>query len=111
MKKVKNEKVLKNRRKAASRGKVIRVSDTVWNYLNDRRLNSRTSSWDKFFRSVFGLKNRKGEEQPLVTGWLEVNTGRFYLKQAEANGAAVVAAARAGIKKYVRPIKMREIRW
>lgn len=55
------------------------------------------------------MPDRKSQASPLVTGWLEVNTGKFYLNRAEARGAAVVAAARKGTKKFHAPIKMREV--
>ena len=109
------EKVLPNRkrkRKRASKGRTLRVSDAVWNYLEKRRTNgARNLSWDRFLRRVLGLPDRSGSEQPLVEGWLEVATGRFYLRKDEANGAAVVAAAKAGRKVPIKPIRLREVRW
>lgn len=102
------ERVLKNRRKKASKGKTLRVSDAVFAHLNKRR-NGR--SWDKMLRSAFGLRDRRGNAQPLIEGWIEVNTGTFYLKKNEAYGAAVMEAARAGLKVIKQPIKLREVRW
>lgn len=105
------ERVLKNRRKRASKGKTIRVSDPVLFMLEKRRSNGRKLSWDAFFRRVFGMPDRRGNLAPLVEGWLEVNSGRFYLNKAEANGAAVFESARRKTKNIIKPIRMREVRW
>ena len=105
-----NEIALRNRkRKKASKGKPIRVSDLVYNTLNSQRLNKRSLSWDAFMRIILGLPNRKGEVKPLLEGWLEVNSGQFYLNEKDANGAAVVLMAKKKTKKYLKPIRMREV--
>ena len=98
---------LPNRRKRASKGRVIRVSDEVWNLLQKKRQGR--LSWDTLLRRMLGLPKRNGEPQPLVEGWLEITTGRFFLDEAEARGEAVMAAARAGTKKVNQPIRMREL--
>lgn len=100
-------KVLKTRRKRASKGSPIRISDEVRAFLEKKRQGR--SSFDSLFRRMFGLPNRKGEPQPLLEGWLEVNTGRFYFEEADARGASVIAAAKAKTKKVKQPIRMREV--
>lgn len=60
-------------------------------------------------RRMFGLPDRKGTEQRLVEGWLEITTGKFYLAEDEARGASVMAAAKAKTKKVNQPIRMREV--
>lgn len=102
------ERVLRNRRRKASKGKLIRVSDEIYALLNRNRSRA---SWDCLLRRIFGLPNRKGEPQPLLIGWLEVNTGQFYLEEAEARGASVMVSAKAKTKKFRQPIKMREVVW
>ena len=102
--------VMKNRRKKPSVGRVIRVSDEVWKHIAERRAGRRMS-WDRFFRNFLGLPDRNGNNVPLIEGWLEVNTGKLYLKQAEAKGAAVMEAAKQRTKAVRKPIRMREIRW
>lgn len=107
---MKRMKVLPNRRKRASKGRLIRVSDEVFNLLHKKRARfSKRMSWDCLLRRMFGLPTRKGDPQPLVEGWLEVNTGQFYLDEAEARGASVVAAARAKTKKCKQPLRMKEV--
>lgn len=103
------EKVLRSRRKRASKGRVIRISNDVFAYLNKRRLNNSKLSWDEYFRLTNGLPDRQGVIQPLLEGWLEVSTGKFYFDEADANGAAVMVAARAKTKKGHKPIKLREV--
>lgn len=102
--------VLKNkRRKKASKGRVIRVSDEVYKFLNARRLNRTSQSWDQYLRKFLALPDRAGNEQPILEGWIEKRTGKFYLSEAEAAGAAVVEMAKARTKKYLAPIYVREI--
>lgn len=98
-------KTLPNRRKKASKGKLIRISDDVFNLLQKKRQGK---SWDSLMRRMLGLPDRAGITQPLVVGWLDQDTGQLYLDEAEARGAAVVAAAKRGTKKIKQPIKMRE---
>ena len=100
-------KVLRNRRKRASKGSPIRVSDEVRAHLEKKR-QGRTS-FDSLLRRMLGLPKRSGEKQPLVEGWLEITTAKFFLDEADANGAAVVAAAKAKTKKINKPIRMREV--
>lgn len=107
----KAKKLARKKRKKASKGKAIRISDEVHNFLIQKKNNGRTQSWDCFFRSVFGLPKRNGDSQKLLEGWLEQNSGQFYLKMAEANGASVVEAVKAGRKTPIKPMKMREVRW
>lgn len=101
------EKVLKNRRRRASKGSPIRVSDLVRATLEKKRQGR--ASFDALLRKMLGLPKRNGEKQPLVEGWLEITTAKFYLDEAEANGAAVVAAAKNKTKKFNKPIRMREV--
>lgn len=112
--KAKATKVLRGRRKKASKGRVIRLSDDVLAYFENKRGDGKTKnarSWDEFFRRVFGLPKRSGEEQILVEGWLEINTGLLFLTEAEARGRAVMEAVKQGKKTVAKPIRMREVRW
>lgn len=107
---MKKIKVLPNRRKFASKGRPVRLSDDIYNLLDKKRSRfTKRLSFDCLLRRVFGLPNRRGEPQPLVEGWLEVNSGKFYLDEADARGAAVIEAARARTKKVKRPLRMREV--
>lgn len=97
------------RRKKASKGRVIRISDDVYKILNERRLKGLRLSWDEYIRRMIGLPTRKGEPQILLEGFLEKNTGKFFLDEAEARGQSVLEAARKKTKKFLAPIKMREV--
>ncbi len=104
------EKVLRNRkRKPASKGRVIRVSDDVWKYLQLRRRKDGRESHDCLLRRTFGLDQRNGDPNPLLVGWVEVNTGKFFLDEADARGASIQAAVKRGIRKVDKPIRVREI--
>lgn len=94
------------KRKKASKGRIIRVSDRVYSHLNKNRAKR---SFDELFRKMFGLPDREGTPQPLVEGWIEITTGQFFLDEADARGASVVAAARAKTKNVNKPIKVREL--
>lgn len=111
--------MLKGRkRKKASKGHVIRVSDLTLDYINKQRLNNRRLSHDAYLRSAFGLPDRNSEAQwrkdgrpcLVVEGWLEVTTGQFYLDEKDANGASIVEAAKLKTYRNKKPIHMREIR-
>ncbi len=102
------EKVLRSRRRRkASKGRVLRVSDDVFAYLNRKRAKR---SFDCLFRTLLGLPDREGIPQPLLEGWLEITSGRFFFNAAEARGEAVMAAARAKSKSVNKPLKMREVK-
>jgi hypothetical protein len=109
------ERKLPSRRKKASKGKVIRVSNLVYEMLNKQRYGK---SWDNLFRKMFGFPDRAGNTQPLVEGVLETMTGKFLLKdvdmkwdrlEEDAYEIAILTAARRKEKRVSRPIKMREI--
>ncbi len=102
------EKVLRNRkRKPASKGRVIRVSDDVWNYLQPRRRKDGRESHDCLLRRIFGIDQRSGDPNPLLIGW--VAEGRFFFEEADARGVCVTAAVKRGTRKVPAPVKMREI--
>jgi len=113
VKKVGESRTLKGRKRKVSRGEVLRVSEETHAFLNGKRIGTKAKapSWDNFFRSVFGREKRNGERQPLIVGWVEIHSGRFFLRRSEARGQAVVEAAKRGVKNITPPIKMREIRW
>lgn len=113
------ERVLKNprKRKKASKGHVIRVSDLVRASLDSRRLNNRSLSHDSYLRGVLGLPDRTHEQQwiaagrpPILTeGYIEPLSGRFFEDEADANGAMIVEAAKRKTKKWVKPIRVRQV--
>lgn len=108
------ERKLKTRKRRVSSGRAVRISNAVINYLEKRRQGLR--SYDALLRRMFGLEDWRGNPQPLVEGCLEVTTGKFFLKttnwddvEAQANGAAVIAAVARKTKKVNKPIRLREI--
>lgn len=101
------EKVLKFKRKKISKGRVIRISDQVFTFLEKKRA-ARGISFDNLLRKIFGIPKRDGSPNPILVGWLEITTGRFFLDEGEARGAACIAAARAKSKRPNAPVKMRE---
>lgn len=118
------ERVLKSRkRKPASKGHVIRVSDLVLSCIDEQRRNRRRLSHDAYLREVFGLPSREDELQWIRDGrpalkaevWIDgfllpgQNSGAFYAEEKDANGAAIQAFAKKLIKKFMKPIKMREV--
>lgn len=109
------ERKLRNRKKKASLGRVIRVSDPVYETLNVQR---RGRSWDWLMRRLLGLPDRAGNEQRLVEGVLEVLTGKFFLKEPsiawgsveqDAYEVGFVAAAKQNRKYVPKPIKLKEL--
>lgn len=110
------ERKLPVRRRKASKGHVIRVSDDVYSHLNKQRYGK---SWDSFFRRMLGLPDREGNEPRLIEGVLETMTGRFFLRPTKevawdnllenAYEVAILEAARLKVKQVNRPAKMREI--
>lgn len=106
---------LRNRRKRASKGRLIRISDLVYDALNKNRMRM---SWDCLLRRMLGLPDRYGNEQTLIEGLLEQNTGRFFLKrpdvrwsalEEDAYEVAILAAAKARTKRVRAPLRMREL--
>jgi hypothetical protein len=102
------------KRKKASNGRAVRLSDELLNYIHPRIKGLR--SYDAYFRKVFGLDDWRGNPQPLVEGCLEVTTGQFFIKtgtwpevEAVANGAAVIEAVKRKTKKVNKPLRLREI--
>lgn len=105
---------LRSKRKKRPEGRAVRLSKLALDYVETRRQGYR--SFDAWFRKQFGLPDWRGNPQPLVEGMLEVTSGRFILKtsdwasvEAEANGAAVVEAAKLKTKRVRKPLRMREI--
>lgn len=106
---------LAGRRKRASKGRIIRISDLVYETLNAER---HSRSWDSFLRKMLGLYDRAGREQPLIEGMLDTVTGRFFLRgvdvdwqelENKAYESAILAAATMKIKRISKPLRMREI--
>lgn len=109
------ERKLKSRRKRASKGKAIRVSDMVCTALDKAR---KGKSWDSLLRKMLGLPDKFGNEQILIEGILEVMTGKFILKspntswdklEEDAYEIAILTAAKLKSKRVGRPLKMREL--
>lgn len=114
-----SERRLKNRKRKPDAGKVIRISTPVWTKLQDIRLNRRRISWDNFFRKMFGLPDRSGNAQPLIEGYLEVTSGKFFLvtplikhqatlKEAEKSAYELAIKLAPGPHSVRKPIRMRE---
>lgn len=110
-----SERKLTNRKKRASKGHVIRVSDLVYEALDAGR---RGRSQDWFLRRVLGLPDRSGNEQALIEGMLESLTGCFFLRppnmswddlETDAYEVAIIAAAKTRVKRVPRPLRMREL--
>lgn len=111
-----SERKLVGRRRKFSKGKAIRVSDLVYDFLDKQR---RQRSWDEFFRRMFGLPDRKGVSHPLVEGMLETTTGLFLLKlestsweelEQTAFRMAESIARKKQLKSATVPLRMREAR-
>ena len=111
------ERILSTRRVKPDRGEVIRVSTPVHRALDNQRLNNRKISWDVFFRRFLGMPDRKGRPAtPLIEGYLEVTTGKFFLATSKSKAALEkaeqdayeVAIKAAGKKRVNPPIRMRE---
>lgn len=115
-----SEKILGNRKVKADKGKVVRISTEVWNIFQKKRVASKNRSWDSLFRRILGLPARDGADRaPLIEGYLEVTTGRFFLAQGtsakaleaaeqDAHELAIIEAARAKTKRVHKPIRLRE---
>lgn len=109
------ERKLPSRRKRAPKGKVIRISNMIYDLLNAQR---KGKSWDSLFRRMLGVEDREGNQQPLIEGMLETVTGKFFLKGLEdswetleesAYETAIMAAAKMKMKRVSKPLKMREL--
>lgn len=109
------ERKLPSRKKKASKGRAIRVSDAVYDTLDGQR---KKRSWDWLLRRMLGLDDRAGNPQPLIEGMVEVLTGRFFLLtpektwedvETDAYELAIITAAKQKLKRVPRPLKMREL--
>ena len=109
------ERKLPSRKKRASKGHAIRVSDAVYDALDVQR---KKRSWDWLFRRMLGLPDRAGNAQPLIEGMVEVLTGQFFLRvpdkqwedlETDAYETAIITAAKKKLKRVPRPLKMREL--
>lgn len=121
------EKILKGRkrrRKRASKGHVLRVSDLVMAHINSRRLNNKDLSCDAYLRLAFGLPDRSeendwiqsGRPAQLLEGWVDgfilpkSRGARFYLEEKDANGAAVELYAKKKVNRLYKPVRVREVK-
>lgn len=112
---VASERKLRNRKRKASVGRVIRVSDPVYETLNTTR---KGRSWDWLMRKLLGLPDRAGNEQVLIEGVLEVLTGKFFLKEPsvawgkveqQAYETGFIAAAKQRRKYVPKPLRLKEL--
>lgn len=110
-----SERKLKNRKRRSPKGRIVRLSNAVFDALDKQR---RGRSWDAMFRRMLGLPDRNGKVQPLIEGVLETMTGKFFLRLPEipfveleraAYEIAFLTAAREKTQKVSAPIKMREL--
>lgn len=103
-----SERILPSRkRKRASPGKRIAISDTVYDMLQKKR--QAKMSWDCLFRRMLGLPTRQGASQPLIEGFVEITTGRFFVEERDAYEVAILEAAKAKTKKVNKPLRVREV--
>ena len=92
------------------KGRVVRLSKEVETYLSRKRKGS--ESFDSILRRVFGLPDRKGNEQPLKTYYVIDNGGKSPIikrDKAEAKGEAIILAVRKDSKKTERVLTVREV--
>jgi len=76
-KKTPKERKLASRRRKVSLGRVIRVSDAVYDLLNASRGKL---SWDCIMRRTLGLPDRYGTHCRLIEGMLEPTSGMLILR-------------------------------
>lgn len=92
-------------------GKIVRLSETVTNYLTKRR--KKGESFDACLRRQFGLADRRGRAQSLATYFVLENFGNPIIKKtlADARGEAIVQATKRklGIKKAEAVKEVREV--
>lgn len=102
------EKILvsRKRKRKPNFGHRIAISDEVHAFLEKKRQGK---SWDAWLRKAFGLPKRNGDKQPIIEGYVETTTGRFFLDEQDAYEVAIMSAAKAGTKKVNKPMKVREI--
>lgn len=101
----------KQREKEKQRGRVIKLSKEVANFLSRKRLDKKKESFDSVLRRHFGLPSRKGEPQALRTYFiLDTEEQPLAFREApEARGFAIIHALRKKRKKADRVIEVREI--
>lgn len=115
-------KLKSRRRRRANKGKIIRVSNLVYDTLEVQRTTGvhkdKVKSWDCYLRRMLGLPDRNGKPQLLVEGVLEAMSGTFILKYTDATWSEVSEIAykmadQIARKRKVRmevPVRMREVR-
>lgn len=105
-------KPLPNKRRRKPTGKVVKLSRELYDLLMRKcspRGSERPMSLDAMLRKHFGVQSRKGEPSPMLEGWIEVGSEKFYLDKRDAMGAACIDAAKRKVKNVTRPIKVREV--
>lgn len=109
------ERKLPARRRRASKGREIRISDLVYKTLNEHRGEQ---SWDALMRKVLGLPNRRGICKILLEGILEPMTGKFFLRppdvpwsevEMDAREVGIGEAVKRKTRKVAAPLRMREL--
>lgn len=90
-------------------GRVLKVSQESYTYL--RKKKKKGEGFDATIRRIFGLKDKKGNPQPLKKYWLlERPEPTIFATQSEARGEAMIRAAMDGKRKAEKPKRMREDR-
>lgn len=95
------------------KGKVVRLSDTIEQFIRRKRRKS-DESYDAVLRRLFGIDTLKGAKQPLRTYFI-LETDRDPIAKrtlAEARGEAIILAVRRQKKRIYKgetPIKVQEV--
>lgn len=98
-----------SKKKEEQWGKAVRISLGVQNYLKKHQRGK--ESYDSVLRRMFGMPTTKGKAQELLRYFIVPNGTDPVIRKsvAEARGAAILLAARKGIKKAEAVIEVREI--
>lgn len=110
------KRVLKGRKKRsqADRGKPVRVSWEVYNFVQKYAKEKKPDgtpfkeSFDSILRRLFGLPTKKGDDQSLRVFWTVPGQKKLYEDRADAAGASVLLAHKSGKRKARKPIRLKE---
>lgn len=103
------EKPKKKRRNRKQDGKVVRLSEKLLKYLNQRKLKKTSESYDELVRRLLGVRSKTGDLNKIRTYWVLTRPKlQVFDRLPDAKGQAVLNAVRAKKRQTEKPIKVKE---
>lgn len=100
---------VKKRKQKPKVGRVIRVSDLAWKFLNENEHGSMKETFDHLIGELISLRDHHDNYRRARSLYILLESHVICQSLEEARGEAILRGVRKGKKKYENPIKVKVV--